>query len=121
MDANASDLKKIAIVSVALGAVVAVWGLVCGLIAGFDDAQPFFVLLSGVAGALYGYLVLRAVNEGAGLYTLRKRMTASWLVPGCALIGSFTAAGGVSPVILAPIIASLAVSILLDVCLRKAL
>lgn len=121
MDANTSNLKKISIVSTALGAVVVAWGAVCGLFLGFNDARPFFVLMCGLAGALYGYLVLRAVNEGAGLYTLKKRMAASWLVPGCMLIGTFTAPGGASPALLAPIVASLVVSVLLDLCLRKAL
>ena len=121
MDANTSGLKKISVVSIALGAIVVVWGAVCGFSEGFDDARPFFVLLSGVAGALYGFLVLRAVNEGAGLYTLKKRMAASWLVPACMLIGTFTAPGGASLVLLVPIVASLVVSVLLDRCLRKAL
>ena len=121
MDANSPCLKKISIVSVALGAVVVVWGAICGVTVGFDDARPFFVLLCGVAGALYGYLVLRAVNEGAGLYTLKKRMAVSWLVPACMLIGTFTAPGGASPALLIPIVACLVVSVFLDLCLRKAL
>ena len=121
MDSNSPCLKRLSIASVVLGAVVLVWGAICGVAVGFDDARPFFVLLCGVAGALYGYLVLRAVNEGAGLYTLKKRMAASWLVPACMLIGTFAAPGGASPVLVAPIVASLAVSVLLDLCLRKAL
>ena len=121
MGTNASNLKKISLVSIALGAIVVAWGAVCGFTKGFGDARPFFVLLCGVAGALYGCLVLRAVNEGAGLYTLKKRMAASWLVPACMLIGTFTAPGGASLVLLGPIVASLVVSVLLDLCLRKAL
>ena len=121
MDTNTSSLKKISLVSIALGAIVVAWVAVCGFTEGFDDARPFFVLLCGVAGALYGCLVLRAVNEGGGLYTLKKRMAASWLVPGCMLIGTFTAPGGASPALLAPIVASLVVSVLLDLCLCKAL
>ena len=72
MDSNSPCLKRLSIASVVLGAVVLVWGAICGVAVGFDDARPFFVLLCGVAGALYGYLVLRAVNEGAGLYTLKE-------------------------------------------------
>ena len=121
MDTNTSGLKKISLASIALGAIVVAWGAVCGFTEGFDDARPFFVLLCGVAGVLYGCLVLRAVNEGAGLYTLKKRMAASWLVPGCMLIGTFSAPGGASPALLVPIVASLALSVLLDVFLRKAL
>ena len=60
MDVNTSGLKKISVASVALGAVVVVWGAICGVTVGFDDARPFFVLLSGVAGALDGSLMARS-------------------------------------------------------------
>ena len=113
-------LRTIAASSTALGILVCVYDAIITVLSGASDTRLIFVAMSGIAAIFYGFLILRALNENAGLYSLKKKVSSSWIIPMCMLVGTFTVPDEGAALFVIPIAILLVAAVALDVYLRKA-
>ena len=113
-------LRTIAASSTALGILVCVYDAIITVLSGASDTRLIFVAMSGIAAIFYGFLILRALNENAGLYSLKKKASSSWIIPVCMLVGTFTVPDEGAALFVIPIAILLVAAVVLDVYLRKA-
>ncbi len=115
--------KTVSIVNMAVGGIV-VCVVGAALLAGWlSDSVAVFGFLCGVSNLFYGFTVYRALTDAepdeATFYGLRKRAGSSWLVPTLMTFAPIVSEHELSPVAFVAGLCAIAVSVLLDVCLRN--